>query len=101
MVIHIPIWFNVNQFTTFTFTVCFWPPSGTTLTSYRGEEEYSAGEPPTQKFNLTGAEAIPDIDVSKKRFAMNIMLPSSDETGEIRLAFENVRMGGSLREGGR
>ena len=38
----------------------------------------------------SGAEAIPDIDVAKKRFAMNIMLPSSDETGEIRLLFDSV-----------
>ena len=37
-----------------------------------------------------GAEAIPDIDVAKKRFAMNIILPSSDETGEIRLVFDSV-----------
>ena len=39
---------------------------------------------------MTGAEAIPDVDVGKKRFAMNIILPSSDETGEIRLVFESV-----------
>lgn len=41
--------------------------------------------------STAGAEAIPDIDVSKKKFAMNIILPSSDETGEIRLVFESVR----------
>jgi len=61
---------------------------GTTLSYYKGEDEYSTGEPAMQKFNLTGAEAIPDIDVGKKRFSMNIMLPSSDETGEIRLVFD-------------
>ena len=40
--------------------------------------------------HLVGAEAIPDIDVGKKKFALNIMLPSSDETGEIRLVFDTV-----------
>lgn len=27
---------------------------GTTLCYYKGEEEYDAGEPPKEKFNLTG-----------------------------------------------
>lgn len=62
---------------------------GTALSYYKDEEGYTTGEPPMQRFNLTGAEAIPDIDVAKKRFAMNIMLPSSDETGEIRLLFDS------------
>lgn len=64
--------------------------SGTNLSYYKSEEDYSRGETFIQRFNLTGAEAIPDVDVSKKKFAMNIILPSSDETGEIRLVFENV-----------
>ena len=68
----------------------FAPPTGTSLSYYKGEEEYSAGDAAIQRFNLTGAEAIPDVDVSKKKFAMNIILPSSDETGEIRLVFESV-----------
>ena len=66
------------------------PTLGTNLSYYKSEEEHSRGETFIQRFNLTGAEAIPDVDVSKKRFAMNIILPSSDETGEIRLVFENV-----------
>lgn len=63
---------------------------GTNLSYYKSEEDHSRGESFIQRFNLTGAEAIPDVDVSKKRFAMNIILPSSDETGEIRLVFESV-----------
>ena len=63
---------------------------GTNLSYYKSEEDYSRGETFIQRFNLTGAEAIPDVDVSKKKFAMNIILPSSDETGEIRLVFESV-----------
>ena len=66
------------------------PTSGTNLSYYKSEEDYTRGETFIQRFNLTGAEAIPDVDVSKKKFAMNIILPSSDETGEIRLVFENV-----------
>lgn len=62
---------------------------GTNLSYYKSEEDYSRGETFIQRFNLTGAEAIPDVDVSKKKFAMNIILPSSDETGEIRLVFES------------
>ena len=30
------------------------------------------------------------MDVSKKKFGMNIILPSSDETGELRLTFDTV-----------
>ena len=63
---------------------------GTILSYFKSEEDFHRGEAYTQRFNLTGAEAIPDVDVSKKRYAMNIILPSSDETGEIRLVFENV-----------
>ena len=65
-------------------------PIGTFLSYYKGEDEYSSGDSPIQRFNLTGAEAIPDVDVGKKKYAMNIILPSSDETGEIRLLFESV-----------
>ena len=65
-------------------------PIGTNLSYFKAEEDFSRGDSCIQRFNLTGAEAIPDVDVSKKKFAMNIILPSSDETGEIRLVFENV-----------
>lgn len=64
--------------------------TGTILCYYKAEEEYSSGDAPIQRFNLTGAEAIPDVDVGKRKFAMNIILPSSDETGEIRLLFDSV-----------
>ncbi len=64
--------------------------TGTMLSYYKSEEEYSSGDAPIQRFNLTGAEAIPDVDVGKRKFAMNIILPSSDETGEIRLLFDSV-----------
>ena len=57
---------------------------------YKNEAEFKANEQCIQKFVLTGAESFPDIDLGKKRFALNIILPSSDETGEIRLVFENV-----------
>ncbi len=62
------------------------------MSYYKGEQEHSAGDAFIQRFNLTGAEAIPDVDVSKRKFAMNIILPSSDETGEIRLVFESVSL---------
>ena len=39
---------------------------------------------------VTGAEAIPDLEVAKRKFAFNIVLPSSDETGEIRLTLDTV-----------
>lgn len=65
----------------------FFKLKGTTLSYYKSEEEQ--GEPAIQKFNLTGAEALPDLDVAKKKFSINIILPSSDETGEFRLTFEN------------
>lgn len=57
---------------------------------YKNDVEFKAGEACIQKFVLTGAESIPDVDVGKKRYALNIILPSSDDTGEIRLVFENV-----------
>ena len=37
-----------------------------------------------------GAEVFPDIDVGKRKFAMNIVPPTSDQSGELRLAFETV-----------
>ena len=40
---------------------------------------------------LPGAEALPDIDVGKRKFNINIVMPSSDQTGELRLSFETVR----------
>ena len=64
--------------------------TGNNLTYYKNEAEFKAMEPCIQKFVLTGAESLPDVDVGKKKFALNIILPSSDETGEIRLLFENV-----------
>ncbi len=57
---------------------------------YKNETEFKSSETCIQKFVLTGAESIPDVDVGKKKFALNIILPSSDDTGEIRLVFENV-----------
>ena len=40
---------------------------------------------------LSGAEALPDIEVGKRKFNINIVMPSSDQTGELRLSFETVR----------
>ncbi len=57
---------------------------------YKNEVEFKNGDACIQKFVLTGAESLPDVDVSKRKYALNIILPSSDETGEIRLLFENV-----------
>ena len=57
---------------------------------YKNEYDFKCGEVCIQKFVLTGAESIPDVDVGKKRYALNIILPSSDDTGEIKLVFENV-----------
>ena len=37
-----------------------------------------------------GAEALPDIDVVKRKFVINLVLPSSDQAGELRLIFETV-----------
>ena len=67
---------------------------------YKNEAEFKSNEQCMQKFVLTGAESIPDVDVGKKKFALNIILPSSDDTGEIRLVFENVRRGGVCVCGG-
>ena len=61
------------------------------MTYYKSEAEFNGGEPCVQKFVMTGAESLPDVDVGKRKYALNIILPSSDETGEIRLGFENVR----------
>lgn len=64
--------------------------TGNNLMYFKNDVEFKAGETCIQKFVLTGAESIPDVDVGKRRFALNIILPSSDDTGEIRLVFENV-----------
>ena len=40
----------------------------------------------------SGAEALPDIDVVKKKFVINLVLPSGDQTGELRLIFETVSL---------
>ena len=59
-----------------------------------------------------GAEAVPDLDLTKRKFCFNIILPSSDEAKELRLYFDTVRSkekkreekeggkGGKGREGG-
>ena len=33
---------------------------------------------------------MPDVDVNRGRYAMNIIMPSSEETDEFRLTFESV-----------
>lgn len=38
-----------------------------------------------------GAEAVPDLDLTKRKFCFNIILPSSDEAKELRLYFDTVR----------
>ena len=37
-----------------------------------------------------GAEALSDMDMVKKKFVINLVMPSSDQTGELRLIFETV-----------
>jgi hypothetical protein len=61
---------------------------GTMLSYFKEEDDFSGGRAPIQKLNLTGAEALPDIDVAKRRFIINLVLPSSDQSGELRLIFE-------------
>ena len=39
---------------------------------------------------LSGAKAVADVDVSRGKYAMNIIMPSSEETDEFRLTFESV-----------
>lgn len=39
---------------------------------------------------LSGAKAVADVDVSRSKYAMNIIMPSSEETDEFRLTFESV-----------
>ena len=40
---------------------------------------------------LLGAKAVGDVDVGRSKYAMNIIMPSSEETDEFRLTFESVR----------
>ena len=40
---------------------------------------------------IVGAEAIPDLDIAKRKYCFRILLPSSDETGEVRMYFDTVR----------
>ena len=40
---------------------------------------------------VAGAKAVADVDVSRNKYAMNIIMPSSEETDEFRLTFESVR----------
>lgn len=37
-----------------------------------------------------GAKAVADVDPSRHKYAMTIIMPSSDETDEFRLTFESV-----------
>ena len=39
---------------------------------------------------IAGAKAVADVDVSRSKYAMNIIMPSSEETDEFRLTFESV-----------
>lgn len=82
------MWHNIETVNN-VLTLPFFP-LGNSLTYYKNEAEFKANESFIQRFILTGAESIPDVDVGKRRFALNIILPSSDDTGEIRLVFENV-----------
>ena len=43
-------------------------------------------------YNYLGAKAVPDVDVNRGRYAMNIIMPSSEETDEFRLTFESVSL---------
>ncbi|XP_003384623.1 PREDICTED: fermitin family homolog 2-like [Amphimedon queenslandica] len=63
---------------------------GTTLCCYKHEDSYTSGEPPLQRFNLTGAEAVPDLDLTKRKYCFNVLLPTSDENKELRLYFDTV-----------
>ena len=45
-----------------------------------------------------GAEAVPDLDLTKRKFCFNIILPSSDEAKELRLYFDTVRSKEKKRE---
>lgn len=47
-----------------------------------------------------GAEAVPDLDLTKRKFCFNIILPSSDEAKELRLYFDTVRSKEKKRESG-
>eukprot|EP00731_Ephydatia_muelleri_P038146 Em0666g2a len=70
-----------------------------TLQLQLGQVDTAGGGGDSPTLQLTGyikftkqvfirSEAVPDVDVSKKKFGMNIILPSSDETGELRLTFD-------------
>ena len=41
---------------------------------------------------VAGAKAVADVDVSRNKYAMNIIMPSSEETDEFRLTFESVSL---------
>ncbi|CAI8055859.1 Fermitin family homolog 1 [Geodia barretti] len=61
---------------------------GTMLSYFKEEEDFTHGRSPIQRLNLTGAEALSDMDMVKKKFVINLVMPSSDQTGELRLIFE-------------
>jgi len=50
-------------------------------------------------FVLLGAKAVGDVDVGRNKYAMNIIMPSSEETDEFRLTFESVRPSFTLSNG--
>jgi hypothetical protein len=41
---------------------------------------------------FVGSEIAPDLDIPKRKFCFNLILPTSDETREIRLYFDTVSL---------
>ena len=72
--------------------------SGTTLTCYKDEAAFSADQF-IEKFNLSGAEVSPDVDVSKNRFIINISVATGSKEENVRLILEDVSVGGGEKEG--
>ena len=70
-------------------TVFSYFPLGTILTCYKDEAAYSEDRF-IEKFNMSGAEVTPDVDVSKHRFIINIMMSGSSKEEIIRLVLEDV-----------
>ena len=65
---------------------------GTILTCYKDEAAYSEDQF-LEKFNLTGAEVSPDVDVSKNRFIINIAIAAAPKEENVRLVLEDVSGG--------
>lgn len=61
---------------------------GTTLTCYKDEAAFSADQF-IEKFNLSGAEVSPDVDVSKNRFIINISVATGSKEENVRLILED------------